>query len=234
MQTWIALGPTKVDIPFAKELAALIPPIAVRLRRDFPTLLNLIRAHALLHQATRERNPNGKIVAEIRDYAAVRKLVVDLISEGIQATVSQAVRETVNLVADLDHGDGVAQSVLATKLDLDRAAISRRVAQARRAGYLVNDEMRKGHPAKLAIGEPMPEKLEILPTPEVVEARCCSVDPRSAAIDAPPPPRSYRARDPQRAERNRRRRDEYFANEEGRRAWVLEHLSQVIDPEDEE
>jgi hypothetical protein len=43
-------GSVKVVIPFAKRLADLVPPVAIRLRRDFKTVLMLIRAHALLHQ----------------------------------------------------------------------------------------------------------------------------------------------------------------------------------------
>src|SRR5262245_41822863 len=50
LQRFLALGPKRVEIPFASELADLIPPVAVRLRRDFPTVLALIETHALLHQ----------------------------------------------------------------------------------------------------------------------------------------------------------------------------------------
>src|SRR5262249_14141164 len=55
LQQFLALGSRRVVIPFAEELAASIPPVAVRLRRDFPTILALIEAHALLHQVNRER-----------------------------------------------------------------------------------------------------------------------------------------------------------------------------------
>src|SRR5262249_19036514 len=58
-QRLLASGPKHVEIPFARELAGLIPPVAVRLRRDFPTVLALIEAHALLHQQSRERNAEG-------------------------------------------------------------------------------------------------------------------------------------------------------------------------------
>ena len=37
------------------------------IRRDFMTLLNLIRAHAILHQATRERDDRGRVVATLDD-----------------------------------------------------------------------------------------------------------------------------------------------------------------------
>jgi hypothetical protein len=81
-------------VPFATTLAALIPPVSVRLRRDFKLLLTLIRAHALLHRETRDRDPQGRIVATVVDYGAVRALVEKLFSEGIEATVPPTVRET--------------------------------------------------------------------------------------------------------------------------------------------
>ena len=42
--------------------------VAVRLRRDFSVVLSLIKAHAILHQATRERDADGRIVATLADY----------------------------------------------------------------------------------------------------------------------------------------------------------------------
>jgi hypothetical protein len=54
--------------------------VAVRLRRDFSVILSLIRAHALLHQATRERDGEGGVIASIEDYARVRELVADLVA----------------------------------------------------------------------------------------------------------------------------------------------------------
>ena len=101
LQIWLESAEHRVSIPYAGKLAELIPPVAVRLRRDFGALLNLIRAHAILHHATRERDADGRIVATIEDYAAVRKLVADLVSEGIEATVPKTVRETVEAVKGL-------------------------------------------------------------------------------------------------------------------------------------
>jgi hypothetical protein len=36
-----------VTVPYAVELADRIPPVGIRLQRDFPALLTLLRAHAL-------------------------------------------------------------------------------------------------------------------------------------------------------------------------------------------
>jgi hypothetical protein len=35
LQKWLATGPTSVAIPFADQLAKLVPPVAPLLRRDF-------------------------------------------------------------------------------------------------------------------------------------------------------------------------------------------------------
>jgi hypothetical protein len=166
-----------VTLPFAKALAELVPPSAVRLRRDFRALLYLVRAHALLHQASRERDRSGRVVATVADYAVVRDLVADLLAEGVEATVPAAIRETVEtVVAPLGVGDGddagVSVARLATKLGIDKGPASRRWQQARRRGYLKNLETRTGRKARIVVDEPLPEDVELLPTPELVEERC--------------------------------------------------------------
>ena len=130
LQTWLAAGPCKVVVPFAKVLAALVPPLAVRLRRDFRMVLTLVGAHALLHQASRLKDDKGRVIATIReDYATVRSLVADLVATGVEASVSKAVRETVRATADIieEHGNSyeVNQSDLADRLRLDKGAVWR-------------------------------------------------------------------------------------------------------------
>jgi hypothetical protein len=168
LQTWLATGSASVVVPFAKELASLLPPVALRLRRDFKTVLTLVQAHALLHQATRRKDEAGQIIATVHDYAAVRDLVADLVAAGVEATVSPEVRDTVNAVAHLiASGESeVRQADLRTRLKLDKSAISRRVADALDKGYLRNLEDKKGRPARLVNGDPLPEELEVLPAPE--------------------------------------------------------------------
>ena len=137
-------------------LTNLIPTVAVRLRRDFSAFLSLIRAHAVLHQASRKRNDQGQIIADIDyDYAVVRELVTDLIAEGVDATVSPTVRQTVNAVSQLvqENPDGVSVSVLSKELRLDKSSASRRATVARAKGYLKNHESRKGHPARYVLGD---------------------------------------------------------------------------------
>src|SRR6185437_14709984 len=45
LQRFLENGPREVSVPFAVVLANMIPPVAVRLRRDFSTILSLIMAH---------------------------------------------------------------------------------------------------------------------------------------------------------------------------------------------
>jgi hypothetical protein len=121
LQTWLATGPNGVVIAFADRLVGLVPPLAVRLRRDFKTVLMLVRAHALLHQASRRKDDQGRVIAEIEDYRVVRELVADLVAVGVEATVKPEVREVVQAVgALLKKGqDEVRQAELKSALQLD-------------------------------------------------------------------------------------------------------------------
>jgi hypothetical protein len=186
LQTWLAASACEVVIPYASALADMVPPVAIRLRRDFETVLNLIRAHVILHQATRRKDADGRLIADVADYAAVRGLVADLVAEGADATIKAEVRETVNAVTAL-IGDGkveVMQADIRKKLKLDKSAVSRRVTAAVDAGVLRNQEDGKGRPARLVLGDPLPEEIELLPKPERLHG--CTV----AAGDNARPPHS--------------------------------------------
>jgi hypothetical protein len=181
LQIWLEGAEHRVCIPYSKILADLIPPVAVRLRRDFGALLNLIRGHALLHQATRERDTYGRIVATIEDYAVVRELVADLVSDGIEVTVPKTVRETVEAVKRLrqaSSGEPVTIIELARELKLDRSAVSRRVRNAKDRGYLRDLEENLRKPSRLVLGDDLPDDLQILPSPGDV---CAGLQKRASS-----------------------------------------------------
>lgn len=166
LQIWLESGEHVATVPYAGELAAAIPPIAVRLRRDFGALLGLIQAHAILHQRQRERDAQGRIVATLDDYAAVYSLVADILAAGVEASVPSTIRETVEAVrAELGRPQviGVPLGSVAERLGIEKSSASRRVASAIKSGYLVNDEERKGRPALLVLGDPLPAESAILP-----------------------------------------------------------------------
>jgi hypothetical protein len=177
-----------VTIPYAKALARLVPPVAVRLRRDFGAVLNLIRAHAVLHQATRERDAEGRIVASFADYTTVRELVAELVSAGAEAAVPKTVRETVEAAQRLLESSGddpIIVTTLAETLKLDKSATLRRVRAAIDRGYLKNLEDRKGRPARLVLGDPLPKDIEVLPKAE--ELQGYAVASETEGIGTPPP-----------------------------------------------
>jgi hypothetical protein len=110
-QEWLGLESREVSVPFGETLSQMIPPkLGVRLRRDFPALLSLIRAHALIHRATRELDELGRVLATEKDYSAIYDLVADLMAEGVRAAVSPGLRACVEAVL----------AVIARKLDVRR------------------------------------------------------------------------------------------------------------------
>lgn len=186
LQRWLEAAEHRVTIPYATDLAALIPPVAVRLRRDFATVLTFVRTHAMLHQANRGRDARRRIVASLDDYASVRELIADLVSEGVDAVVPATVRETVETVERLsaEPSGNLTVSAVAAALNLDKSAALRRVRAATDRGYLKNLENRKGRPARLASADPLPEDVEILPARE--KLRGCAVAGDSGGTKPPP------------------------------------------------
>jgi hypothetical protein len=164
LQEWLAAGECRVTVPFAQALADAVPPVATRLRRDFGAVLALIRAHALLHRATRERDREGRIVATLCDYDAIRDLVADIIAEGAGRTVAPVVRETVEAVHGLNKTDGATVAEVAGALGVDTSTAWRRVQVAINRGWLRNLEDRPRRPARLVLGDPLPTEAEVLPT----------------------------------------------------------------------
>lgn len=175
LQHWIERAEHRVSIPYAFALAEAIPPVAVRLRRDFKTVLNLIQTHAILHQATRGHDAEGRIVATLTDYEAIRELVADLIAEGLEASVPPVMRDTVQAVKDLKSARKSVVNVtdVAAALNLDKSAALRRVRGAMKRGFLINRNEQRGQPYDLALGDPLPDDKAILPTLEALSG--CTV-----------------------------------------------------------
>ncbi len=178
LHAWLDVAEHGVAIPYAEALARAIPPVAVRLRRDFTTTLALIQTHAILHQLNRDRDETGAILATLEDYTVAHDLVADLVAEGAGAGVDPIVRETVEAVASLlaqGRAKEVSVTALAARLAVDKSTASRRVRKALSAGYLRNYESRRNQQARLVLGDAMPEDRTILPRPEALSG--CTVAP---------------------------------------------------------
>jgi hypothetical protein len=170
LQHWLADDATekRVTVPFARDLARLVPPVAVRMRRDFGAVLALIRAHAMLHQLNRDRDAQGRIVATVEgDFAAVRELVSSAVSQGLGTTVSAAVRETAAAVKDLGLEmltTGVSTTAVAKRLGVHKATASRRLKLALDGGYIENLQPKPGVSDRWVKGEELPSERDVLPT----------------------------------------------------------------------
>lgn len=186
LQRYLAANVAPVSIPYARPLVSLIPPVAIRLRRDVKMLLTLIKSHALLHQATRERNADGGIMATMEDYKAVHALVADKFAEGVDATVPPTVRETVEAVSRLagaDQEKTVGLREIGEALGgLDKSVVSRRVNAAIHRGFLRNDQERRGKPAKIGLADALPKDRSLLPTPEELESYLDSASANASKI----------------------------------------------------
>jgi hypothetical protein len=187
-QRWLAEDAThQVVIPFASQLAALFPAKLIRARRDFPQLLALIEASAILHQQQRERDDQERIIASEVDYRIVYDLAAPVFGAAASEGVTPAVRETVAKVADLtkdSDGGTISAHALGTALKLGKGAISRRVGLALNGGFLVNEEPIKGKPSKLRVGDPLPEQAN-LPAPETLFGAAASSE-SMRTVEHPP------------------------------------------------
>jgi hypothetical protein len=174
-QRWLAAGECDAVVKFSLTLASMIPPRAVRLRRDFSQLLLAIKAHALLHRHHRKRDADGAIVATIgEDYATVRDLMSDLLAITADTACSEAVRETIAAVRTcqpLVEGGASIRDV-ADKLKLDRSATWRRLRSAIDGGYVANlKQGKRGQPGEYrTTGELPPDPDEFLPSVEDLRA----------------------------------------------------------------
>lgn len=172
IQTALQSAEHRVYVPYADALAEIVPPVAVRLRRDFSLVLSLVKAHAILHQPQRARTNHGRIIANFDDYEVVRNLTADLLSEGVGQMVKATTRETVRAVEVLNNPEGVSALAIVKHLKLDKATVSRRVSVAASRGYLRNLETKRGQPGRWIVGEPLPESVAILPSVAELQAGC--------------------------------------------------------------
>ncbi len=166
-----AQAPWDVTVPFAEALAREISRAtdAPRILRDFQRVLSLIKSVTVLRHRHRQRDDQGRLVAEIEDYRTVYDLVADMYA-ATTSGASKAVRDVVGIIQEIksDENIKITYSVLAKKLGVHRQIAKRRADQALRLGWLVNNESRKGHTADLVMGEPMPPATG-LPEPVTLE-----------------------------------------------------------------
>lgn len=83
--------------------------------------------------------------------------------------------------------EGLSIARLATLLQIDKSAASRRWQGAKAGGYLTNQETARGKPARIVIADPLPDDVEVLPFPEQLHDRCTVARVAERVADPPPP-----------------------------------------------
>jgi hypothetical protein len=169
---WLEHKEHRVTIPFAQTLSSLIDAKAPRIRRDFTKILNLISAHALIHQWNRKKLSNGSIKANFEDYKAVYKLTADVVSAGVDSVIPKTVRRAVKVVKKLKKDNPrhpITLTDIGNLLHIHRSSAMRHVETGIHLGYLKNEEEKPGAPAKIVLGEPLPDDVGVLPKPSFLK-----------------------------------------------------------------
>ena len=190
LQRWIAYGPNDAIIPFARQIASKIPPAMVRFRRDVGSLFSFIKASAILHQAQRQKDSQGRVIATIADYALAYPIFSRIMAQSSGQRVSDAVRSVVDLIAERAgpapakakkgqflriEGTGAANEVtisseqIGIALGVNKSAAYRALKTAIDRGFLVNNETRQHKPFRLVVGRRVDDlDVELLPHPDTL------------------------------------------------------------------
>jgi hypothetical protein len=173
-----ARGPWEVVVPYAPALAYVLgrPGAHPRLRRDFARLLALIKAVALLRHAQRTVAPDGRLVAELVDYAAVVALLGPLYSDsadGVAARERETVEAVRRLLAVKGAGETANASEVAAQLGVSLPAATHRIRCAVDGHWLINDETRRSCAYRLRLGEPLPVRSGLPDPAALLEVDVC-------------------------------------------------------------
>ena len=175
-------APWNVFVPFVTELAVAVGEgaSAPRILRDFQRLISLVKAVTVLRHRQRHIDSTGRLIAELADYEYVRNLVGQMYSDtvtGATEGVRMAVEAVGRLGKAMQPGSKVTVTAVGAALGISKMTASRHVKAAVNAGYLVNDEIRRRHPADLHVGEPLPDRIGLPDPKRLVLKDCNSVTP---------------------------------------------------------
>ena len=190
LQRWITLGPNDAVIPFARQITDGIEPLMVRFRRDVGSLFSFIKASALLHQAQRQVDAQGRLIATVADYKLAYPIFSRVLAESSGKAVPDNVRAVVKLIAERASEPakkpagmrfqrvevaGHAQEVtisgeqIGTALGIDKWAACRAVRAAIELGHLANNELGNGKPYRLVLKHGVDEAgASLLPDPNMI------------------------------------------------------------------
>jgi hypothetical protein len=165
--------PKQIDIPYSEAIVEYLPTSHDKIKRDFPQILSLIEASALLHCNMRNQRSDGTIIADEDDYKNIYELVNEAISQGLSKSVPDAVRLVVEEVGKWNKNvDPTIQrpsiTQLAEVLNRDQSSVSRNVAKAVEEGFLRDMNPGQGRESRLELGDRKMPSESVPPHPSVL------------------------------------------------------------------
>ena len=164
LQSWLQTAEHRVTIPYATELAELVPPVAVRLRRDFGALSPSSAATpSSTNRPVTATTPVGSSPPSMTTPWSATSSATS--SPKASAPPSRPLSARPSTPSLRSPREGVTAARIAEKLSLDKSTTCRRLRVAADGGWIVNLEDERGAPGRWVIGDPMPEETDILPQP---------------------------------------------------------------------
>ncbi len=177
--TWLLGQDNRVYFPYGAALGKMIPKSAVKMRRESPRFRVLLDAHAVLHQASRERDERGRIVATLEDYEAVKRLMDPFVGTASEQGVKEQVRATVEAAAEIvsdRENKTFTVKELQVALQKDNGSTNRRIRAAH--PYIVELDEKRGRSKLYGLGDELPLKADALPTADELCKSATGSSPR--------------------------------------------------------
>ena len=189
-QRWLSFGPNDVVVPFSRQISDAIEPAMVRFRRDVGSLFGFIKASAILHQAQRQMDSQGRVVANIADYALAYPIFSRVLAELSGKAVADNVRVVTKLIAERAGAAAakptgmrfqrvevagrasevtISSEEIGTATGIGKSAAYRAVRMALDLGIMTNNETGRSKPFRLVLKRGIDEAdTSLLPDPRII------------------------------------------------------------------
>ncbi|CAA9406896.1 MAG: hypothetical protein AVDCRST_MAG03-1583 [uncultured Rubrobacteraceae bacterium] len=147
LETWHdavrVLEPANAIVPYAERIE--VPTHKVRIRRDVPRLLSVIRVIAWLHQRTRKRDAAGRILTTEDDFRKALELVSESLNRAWKSLSpkEEEVLELVRSLPDAKRQNGFLRSELKPPSGMQGRRVQETLRALSESGHL-NSDGRKG------------------------------------------------------------------------------------------
>ena len=174
------IKPLGVIIPYGDKLADIFPVHEPRCNRDFVKVLTLIKASALLHQYQRNRDSEGRVIANEEDYRLLYS-ISGLITQSI-SQIPEHLIKFLQKAKDLSETAGrpPIREEIQHALNVSKATIKRHVQHTLKHELITVEGI--GENQKITVLK-IPNITSPLPSPEKVCFPCEPVSQNSEPID---------------------------------------------------